>query len=104
MTEEEREFRQARFIEIVSSPDLRSRVFAHVSFMTGPGEPAVTEADRQAARPYLQRCMERMSMDELTTKEDDELVALWARGTLGAARYRLRGRPGSRARASGESE
>jgi hypothetical protein len=40
--------------------------------------------------------MKRMSITELSEKTDDELVALWARGTLGAARYRVRGRPMAR--------
>jgi hypothetical protein len=96
MKDDEREYRDARFVEIVAEPALKKRVDHHVSQMTGPGEPTVTEADRQAGRQYLRECMNRMSITELSEKTDDELVALWARGTMGAARYRIRGRPVAR--------
>jgi hypothetical protein len=93
MKDDEREYRDARFVEIVAEPALKNRLKHHVDQMTGPGEPVVTEADRQAGRQYLCACMNRMSITELSEKADDELVALWARGSLGAARYRVRGRP-----------
>jgi hypothetical protein len=100
MSPDEREEREAVFDSTVSDPEVRRGVYRHVSFITGPGEPAVAPADVAAARHYLKRCMSNMTLTELATKTSDEFAALWALGALGAARYRVRHRPPS-ARRSG---
>jgi hypothetical protein len=48
MKDDEREYRDDRFVEIVAEPALKKRVYHHVSQMTGPGEPP---SRRQTARP-----------------------------------------------------
>ena len=99
MKPEEQEFRESCFDEAVGSDYVRARVLVHVSFMAGPDD-AVAHADLEASRPYLRRCMDRMSYTELMQKSPDALASLWARGALGASRYRQRGgrSPGSRRR------
>lgn len=97
MRPEEHEYREGRFEEIVASDRARARVLAHVSFIADPSD-AVAPADVEAARLYLRRCMERMSYGELLQKSECELAALWARGALGASRYRQRDPQSSRGR------
>jgi hypothetical protein len=98
VTEEEREYRQARFEEIVADPWVRSRVLDHLSFLSDDDEPGVAPADIEAARSYLKQCMSNMSLNELSQKDRNDLAALWARGSLGAARYRAQGRLAARPR------
>ncbi len=98
MVPEEREYRDSRFEEVVADPTMRGSIYRHLSFLAEPDEPAVAPADVQAARHYLRRCMDNMSMNELAEKSRDDLAALWARGALGAARYRARERPPARTR------
>lgn len=56
-------------------------------------DPLIHPADIQAGKRYLLRCLENMSEYERKNATYDEHVALWARGTLGAARYRTRRTP-----------
>ena len=98
MTPDERATRDALFDEVVGDPKMRESIVRHLSFLADPDEPGVAPADVQAARHYLRRCMDNMSINELSAKSDDDFAALWARGSLGAARYRAGGRPASRRR------
>lgn len=95
MTQEEKDYRDGVFTDTVADERVRARVYAHISFMADDTEPAVAPADIQAARSYLRRCMDNMTMSELSQKPIDDLAALWARGALGAARYRVRERRGT---------
>lgn len=95
MTQDEKDYREGIFTDAVADEKVRERVYVHISFMADEAEPPVAPADVQAARSYLRRCMDNMSMSELSQKTLDDLAALWARGALGAARYRVRDRRGS---------
>jgi len=95
-TAEDRAWKEARFEEIVGSDSVRARIRAHVSQMAEPGDPPVAVSDVVAARNYLRRCLDNMSVNELAGKSDDEIASLWARGAIGAARYRARHRPARR--------
>lgn len=48
----------------------------------------VSPMDVAAARRYLRRCLLNMSMGELASLQTFEAAALWAKGAIGAARYR----------------
>jgi hypothetical protein len=95
-TQDDREWRESLFAGIVSDRKVRSRVHAHISMMYEAGDPVVTPADLMAARHYLRKCMTNMTSVELEIKTEDDLAALWARGAVGAAKYRGRDRPGGR--------
>jgi hypothetical protein len=53
-------------------------------------DPELSFMDVAAARQYVKTCVLRMSVAELGAGTKLTLAALWARGTLGAARYRTR--------------
>jgi hypothetical protein len=89
--DDDREWRSAFLGNVVNDPRLRLRVSYHISVICGPDDPEVTPADVQAARGYLKKCVERMPTGELANKDWDDLAALWARGALGAARFRASG-------------
>jgi len=95
---------EARFDEVVGNPVMRARVHAHISQMAEPDDPGVAISDIVAARHYLRKCMERTSVNELAEKSDDELASLWARGAMGAARYRARHRLPRRGRSRATDE
>lgn len=95
---EDRAWRESVFADVVADPTVRSQVTREIQAIHEEGDPIVTLADLMAARHYLKRCIENMSSVELASKSDGDLAALWARGSLGAARHRQRGRHAPRIR------
>jgi hypothetical protein len=90
-TPEEREAKLEYFYDAVANPNTRQRVSFHIRAMH-EGDPPVAPADVQAAQGYLKACILNMSLAELDLKTQDDLAALWARGSIGAAQYRMRRR------------
>jgi len=56
--------------------------------MAEEGDPGVSRQDAVASRPYLRTCIMRMPEAEVAELSDEAAASLWARGALGAARYR----------------
>jgi len=59
--------------------------------MHGDEQPELQPADLETARSYLKKCVSRMSTAEIQASADDTFASLWAKGTVGAAKYRVRG-------------
>ena len=94
-----RDWYEAAFAQLVSSPDVRRAAQIEMSRLAAAGEVAPQAADLEAARVYLRRCITNMPVPEVESITAREAGALWARGALGAARYRLEGgRRGKRRR------
>lgn len=96
-------WRDTCFAEIVTRPEVRR--FAQIeSARLGSASGTVPQAaDIEAARPYLRRCLENMSVIELENLSAESAGALWARGALGAAKYRQRQGKTRRRRRDGSS-
>ena len=66
----------------------------HMIVVAGPpgsgsaNDPQVQMADVTGARRYLRTCVHRMSVEEAQVLTGEHAADLWARGALGAARYR----------------
>jgi hypothetical protein len=89
-TPEDREWLATFFAEALAEPSLRQRVGHHATQLREPDTPNVTPSDVQAAVPYLRACVFNMTPDEAAALTIDDLAALWARGAVGAAKYRAR--------------
>ena len=95
------EWYEGIYEETVANESVKSSAMAHATAMRSEDDPEILVSDVQASRAYLRQCMLNMSTGELCTKSFAELAALWARGALGAARYRSKG--GSKGRRVGAS-
>jgi len=84
------QWREACFAEIVTRPEVRRAAHLEAGRLGATSGITLQAADIEAARPYLRRCLQNMSVAELETLPADSAGALWARGALGAARYRQR--------------
>jgi hypothetical protein len=93
------EWYEGVYNETVANESVKSGTLAHAKAMRSEDDPDVLVSDVQASRAYLKQCMMNMSTSELSAKPFAELAALWARGALGAARYRSKG--GSKRRRAG---
>lgn len=92
---EDREWLAAFFADALAERSLRQRVNHHALQLREPDTPAVTPSDVQAAVPYLRACVFNMTPDEAAALTIDDLAALWARGAVGAAKYRTRATSGT---------
>jgi hypothetical protein len=90
--EEEQDWKQVAFVQTVSNQGIRDTAWEMALEMHGDAEPALQPADLETARTYIRKCMWRMLVDEIKMSADETLAALWAKGTVGAAKYRVRGR------------
>lgn len=86
-----RDWYEVAFAQLVSSPEVRRAAQLEMSRLAVGGEVAPQAADLEAARVYLRRCITNMPVPEVESITANEAGALWARGALGAARYRLEG-------------
>lgn len=86
-----RQWYETAFAQLVSSPEVRRAAQLEMSRLAVGGATAPEAADLEAARVYLRRCIANMSVLEVESITAQSAGALWARGALGAARYRAEG-------------
>jgi hypothetical protein len=89
---ENAEWYEACYEQVVADKAVQSQALVHAQRMRSIDDPEITISDVQASRAYLRACMLNMSPTELSDKKSDEFAALWARGALGAAKYRSGGK------------
>ncbi|HKY36579.1 MAG TPA: hypothetical protein VJN18_11605 [Polyangiaceae bacterium] len=76
---------------LVSREDVLRAARMEVRRLMADGSLLVSSADIEAARPYLRRCVLNMTVYEVESITAEAAGALWARGAVGAARYRVEG-------------
>lgn len=91
MTEDDRDWILAVFGDVTADPEVKRRVMAYAAELRSEDDPAVHVADVDAARAYLKTSLLRRSVLEIQGMTALEFASLWARGALGAARYRAAG-------------
>ena len=89
--DDEREWKETVYIGLVTDGAVRAHAWNSAQAMHGDNEPALQLADLEIARTYLKKCVTRMSVTEIKASGDETFAALWAKGTVGAAKYRVRG-------------
>jgi hypothetical protein len=87
----ERDWKEEYFANVVNQPEVQARAWDIAEEMREPEDPELTLADLHCARRYLRACFLNSSERELSGMTLDGFAAWWARGILGAARYRVRG-------------
>jgi hypothetical protein len=90
--DEERDWKELMYVRFVTTPAIRRRAWHSAVAMQGDEQPELQPADLETARSYLKKCVSRMSTAEIQASADDTFASLWAKGTVGAAKYRVRGR------------
>ncbi len=80
----------ALYEQIVADRAVQARTVDYAETMRVDGDPEISMSDVQASRAYLRACIFNMSPTEASEKRPEDLAALWARGALGAAKYRSR--------------
>lgn len=90
ISDDERDDIDSLHADVISNESVIKLVFKQVVELCESDDPVVHEADVWAARRYLLRCMENMSEYERKSSDYAEFAGLWARGAIGAARYRAR--------------
>lgn len=88
MNNEEKEDREIRFLNIIECHEYCQAALKEAAAMREAGEPEPRFPDLIAGTRYLRKCMDNLRITDLHSRDELEFVALWARGTLGAARYR----------------
>ncbi len=88
MDPEQTEWREGIIAELVSNPRVEERAWHLATGMAEEGDPGISRQDAVASRPYLRACIMRMPEAEVSALSDEAAASLWARGALGAARYR----------------
>jgi hypothetical protein len=86
------EWKESFYIGLVTDGGVRALAWNSAQAMHGDSEPALQLADLETARTYVKKCVVRMSETEIKASTDATFAALWAKGTVGAAKYRVRGR------------
>jgi hypothetical protein len=86
----ERDWKEEYFANVVNQPQVQARAWDIAEEMREPDDPELTLADLHCARRYLRACFLNSSERELSGMTLNGFAAWWARGILGAARYRLR--------------
>jgi hypothetical protein len=102
-TEDVAEWYELAFVDVVSDPNVRALARRDATRLASPEGPFPEAADFEAARPYLRKCMDNMSVAELEELTDEQAAALWARGACGAARFRKQGGRHERPRHTGRA-
>jgi hypothetical protein len=96
---DERAWKQTLYERVVSDPGVQGTAWALAEHLRESEDPELNLADRQCARNYLKTCIKNASVAELTMMSSPDFAAWWARGIIGACRYRSRrGRPSGRER------
>lgn len=84
------EWKLAAFNAAVQDERVQNLAWSIAEAAQTPEDPKLSAMDVQAARRYLRACILKASTEEVAGMGLHELAALWARGTVGAARYRAR--------------
>jgi hypothetical protein len=90
MSEDEREWKASVYEQFVADAGVKRRAWTLAENARGEDDPEVTLLDVECARPYLRKCLTNMSVNELADLGAEGAAALWARGAIGACRYRHR--------------
>ena len=85
---EDEDWYTALYEQVVADRAVQARAIDYAETMRLDGDPEISMSDVQASRAYLRACIFSMSQTEASEKRPDDLAALWARGALGAAKYR----------------
>ncbi|GMV17475.1 MAG: hypothetical protein AMXMBFR56_56990 [Polyangiaceae bacterium] len=94
------EWKLAAYAEATADETVRQLAWSIANAARTAEDPELSAMDLQAARRYLRACMLRATAAEISAMQRQDLAALWARGLLGAARYRSRrSEPGGNQRA-----
>jgi hypothetical protein len=87
---DDRDWKQNLYERVVSDPGVQGTAWALAEHLREPEDPELNLADRQCARNYLKTCIQNSSVTELTMMTPPDFAAWWARGIIGACRYRSR--------------
>ncbi len=87
----DREWFEVSFAQLVSDTDVRRAARLELARLAAGSDLNPQQADIEGARNYFKKCVFNMSTAELQALSADEAGALWARGALGAARFRRDG-------------
>ncbi len=91
--EDEQEWRMTQYRAVVVDQAVRQRALLMAYEMRAADDPPVVLADLETARAYIRKVLMTADIQEISGMMDVQLAAIWARGTLGAARYRASGAP-----------
>ncbi len=86
--EEEQEWRTEFYRRVVSSEDIRRQTWTMALELRAPDDPELALADLETARRYMHKIMMTADTYELESNSAPQFAAMWAKGTLGAGRYR----------------
>lgn len=86
--QDELEDRETWFLNVVQHPGNRAQALKQAEKLREDTDPEIQTSDLEAAKCYVRACMDNLSFTELERRSEEQFVALWGRGTLGAARYR----------------
>jgi hypothetical protein len=86
--EDNADYYEQLFLELVNDDKARKMAIELTEETAASEELTPTLADVSAGKRYLRQCMLNMSLIEVRGSAVDDLAALWARGAVGAARYR----------------
>lgn len=84
------QWKTAAFEDLVSDERVHALVWHLLEVERENDNPRVLEMDITAARKYLRACIFNMGQVELGALGNRDAASLWARGALGAAKYRMR--------------
>lgn len=73
----------------LSSPRIKSLTMELAESARCDGDPELHICDLEASANYLVTVLHSRSTTEIAAMSDHEIAAIWARGMLGAARYRV---------------
>lgn len=85
------EWKLAAYADVVADSVVQQLAWSIANAARTPSDPKLSAMDLQASRRYLRACMLRAGASEVAQMQRQDFAALWARGMLGAARYRSRG-------------
>ena len=85
---DEREERETHYLRTIEPPEYLRAAELQATAMREESDPKIYRSDLAAGTRYLRTCMDNMTLSEVQYRDDQVFVALWARGALGAARYR----------------
>lgn len=84
---EDYEWKVTFYEDLVADPGARALAW-RVAEDAHTGDNPLSPADQHAARRYLRACILRMSVREISQLNTHACASLWARGIVGAWRYR----------------
>jgi hypothetical protein len=94
MAADDRDWTLAMYEQAVVNPHVRSLAL-EIAQNSNDQQGDITLADLDGARRYLRACYLRMSTTEVSALTVVSIASLWARGTVGAFKYRTAGGGGA---------